>query len=384
MFSVDGGPVPEGSQDPNYSLKPMNCPGHCLLYKSQKRSYRDLPIRYADFSPLHRNEDSGSLSGLTRVRRFHQDDGHIFCKPDQVENEIRSALRFVSMAYKALNVTSYKLVLSTRPEKEYLGTPDQWEVAEEQLRQALTRGRQTWELSAGNGAFYGPKIDIVLKDLKDKEHQTATIQLDFQLPQRFELKYDITAQKKGTPVLIHRAVFGSLERFMALMIEKYRGHWPFWLSPRQIIVLTIGNDDHVLAYAKDIAQNLAMSKKASMEASMEESDPERPQSLHTVHYMVDTDLRDETLAKKILDARMKKYNLICFIGKRNVREKIIDLDITGQPRQQESIDIFERVNPGTLSPVQKILAKNVRGAPGIKIHLGQLQHAIKLLSKNYL
>ena len=375
MFSVVGKTASEGNEDPNYSLKPMNCPGHCLLYKSQKHSFRDLPIRYADFSPLHRDELSGALSGLTRVRRFHQDDGHIFCRPNQVEEEIRSTLQFVDMAYQALKIPSFRLVLSTRPEKDYLGSPEQWEEAEIQLEKVLNdRGRE-WERNPGDGAFYGPKIDIILKDADGKEHQTATIQLDFQLPQRFGLNYDTSVKNKGTPVLIHRAIFGSLERFLALLIEQYRGHWPFWMSPRQMIILSIGEDEHILQYARKTAQQLANSVVNTV----------GPRSLNAVSYMVDMDLRNETVAKKIVDAKAKKYNLICFIGKRNVREGDLDIDITGQPRQEEAIKVFEQVRPGTISPVQQVLAKKIRrGILGVKVRPNELQRAMRIMCDRYL
>ncbi|KAI9870749.1 MAG: hypothetical protein M1830_003851, partial [Pleopsidium flavum] len=253
----------EGDQDheKEYGLKPMNCPGHCLLFRAQKRSYKDLPIRYADFSSLHRNEVSGALSGLTRVVRFHQDDGHIFCRPIQITDEISKTLQFVAMVYKTFRLGPYKLVLSTMPKQQYIGTIEEWDRAEDQLKSALNNSGQEWTLNQGDGAFYGPKIDIILKDSDGKEHQTATIQLDFQLPQRFNLQYQARApehEAKGitttdpeqlhsfgsvTPVIIHRAIFGSLERFMALLIEHHKGRWPFWLSPRQAIILTLDSSE---------------------------------------------------------------------------------------------------------------------------------------------
>ena len=375
MFSVVGRSTSDGNEDPKYSLKPMNCPGHCLLYKKEKHSFRDLPVRYAEFSPLHRDELSGARSGLTRVTRFHQDDGHIFCRPNQVEEEIRSTLQFVDMAYKALNIPSFRLVLSTRPEKEYLGRPEQWEEAETQLEKVLNdRGRE-WERNPGDGAFYGPKIDIILEGACGKQHQTATIQLDFQLPQRFGLQYDTSFKEKGTPVLIHRAIFGSLERFLALMIEQYRGHWPFWMSPRQMIILTVGEEEHILQHARKLAKQLTNSVM----------DTARPRSLNAASYTVDVDVRNETVSRKILDAKVKKYNLICFIGRRNVREGNLDIDITGQPRQEETIKVFEQVRPGTISPAKEVLAYKIRrGMQGVKIDRDQLQEAMRILCDRYL
>lgn len=377
MFSVVGRSAHGAGEDPNYSLKPMNCPGHCLLYKSQKHNFRELPVRYADFSPLHRDEVSGALSGLTRVRRFHQDDGHIFCKPDQVGEEIKLTLKFLDMAYRALNIENFKLVLSTRPEAKYVGTPEQWDRAEEQLRQALNDRGRKWERNLGDGAFYGPKIDIILQDADGKEHQTATIQLDFQLPQRFELEYDMPKQQKGTPVLIHRAIFGSIERFMALMIEKYRGHWPFWISPRQMSILTVTGDEEVVRYAKETARQLT--------GADGEIDISKPNSLQGARFTVDLDLRDETLAKKIVDAKAKKYNLLCYIGKRNVREHNLDIDITGQPFQDKAVGVFNEIKPGTLSPVQKVLAKKIyRGIQGIKVNQSQLKRALNKMCDSFL
>ena len=286
-------------------------------------------------------------------------------------------MQFVDMAYKALNIPSYKLVLSTRPEKDYIGTLDQWQEAEKQLREALVNSGRRWEHNPGDGAFYGPKIDISLTDADGKEHQTATVQLDFQLPQRFGLEYDITAEKKGTPVLIHRAIFGSLERFMALMIEKYRGHWPFWLSPRQMIILTVGDDPKVLKYARATALKLTRLMNAF--------DTQKPQPLYAPTYLVDTDLRDETTAKKAANAKTKRYNLICFVGKRNVKDEDYDIDITGQPNQEETIKAFDEARPGTLSPVQRVLAHKIRrGNQGVKLNLHQLQHAMRLLTERYL
>ena len=381
MFAVRGGTEIEGNDDAHYSLKPMNCPGHCLLFKVQKRSWRELPIRYADFSPLHRNELSGSLSGLTRVRRFHQDDGHIFCTPDQVRGEIISTLKFVDMVYSTLGVGPYNLVLSTRPIKHFIGTDEAWRMAEDQLKEALDKSGQQWELNPGEGAFYGPKIDIILTDKNGKQHQTATVQLDFQLPQRFKLEYaggGHEGHEMIAPVLIHRAILGSLERFMALLIEQYQGHWPFWLSPRQVIILTVGESKDVLQYAKDVAKNLAFPTTASY------IDKSKPLPLSEPRYTVDTDFRDETLARKIRDAKNKKYNIICIIGKKNLKEANIDLDISGQPNQKKTIEIFDQVKPGVRSPVQGIVSTSVRGLPGLKLDQCQTSRALKMLNNGYL
>lgn len=261
-----------------WALKPMNCPGHMLIFGMRERSYRELPMRIADFGVLHRNEASGALTGLTRVRRFQQDDTHIFCTEEQVDSEIYDLFDFLRTVYAKLGF-AFKMKLSTRPDN-FMGEISTWDKAEAKLKEALERfaseGGASWELNPGDGAFYGPKIDIAISDALKREHQCATIQLDFQLPLRFSLEY-MTAEKakvddsakpeaasvqpssnpaeqqpngvekeqpKGPkpvspgcarPVVIHRAICGSFERFIAILTEHFAGKWPFWLSPRQIL-----------------------------------------------------------------------------------------------------------------------------------------------------
>lgn len=226
-----------------FALKPMNCPSHCLIFKNDFKSYKDLPLRIADFGALHRNELSGALSGLTRVRKFCQDDAHIFCRLDQVESEIDSLIQLIDYVYKDTFKMTYDIELSTRPEKS-LGTDEMWEKAENSLANGIKRNKKEYKICAGDGAFYGPKIDFRIKDCLGRVHQTATIQLDFNLPQRFELKFE---SEKGTaeqPVMIHRAVLGSVERFMAIMIEHFAGKFPLWLSPVQVMIINVA-DRHV-------------------------------------------------------------------------------------------------------------------------------------------
>ncbi|KAF7829382.1 threonine--tRNA ligase, mitochondrial 1 [Senna tora] len=221
-----------------FGLKPMNCPGHCLMFKHRVRSYRELPLRLADFGVLHRNEASGALSGLTRVRRFQQDDAHIFCRESQVKDEVRRALDFINYAYTIFGFT-YDLKLSTRPEK-YLGDLATWEKAESALKEALDEFGKPWQVNEGDGAFYGPKIDISVSDALNRKFQCATLQLDFQLPDRFKLEYSAEDEAKiERPVMIHRAILGSVERMFAILLEHYKGKWPFWLSPRQAIVCPV-------------------------------------------------------------------------------------------------------------------------------------------------
>ena len=317
--------VPEDKDKGLFALKPMNCPGHCMMYRDRERSYRELPWRVADFGVLHRNEASGALSGLTRVRKFQQDDTHIFCTNDQVTQEIKGLFDFMSYVYGLFGFP-FKLKFSTRPEG-FLGTIETWDKAEAQLKQALTDFRgNDWELNEGDGAFYGPKIDVVISDALGREFQCATIQLDFQLPQNFKLEYMTGEQQlapgekkekdakenssdavnseivdpnkdnaskdpfalsagRARPVMIHRAIIGSFERFIAVLCEHFAGKWPFWLSPRQIMVIPVmkGAED----YVREI-QNI----------------------FDDAEFWIDADLSGNTLQKKIRSAQIAQYNFI--------------------------------------------------------------------------
>ncbi|KAI1169498.1 threonyl-tRNA synthetase [Nemania sp. FL0916] len=323
----------EEGEEGEYGLKPMNCPGHCLIFADQRRSYRDLPIRYADFSSLHRNEVSGALSGLTRVRRFHQDDGHIFCRPSQIEDEVRKTLDFVNVVYSTFQLGPYRLTLSTRPTDRSIGTAEEWEAAESALKRALEASGQDWTVNEGDGAFYGPKIDIILRDSNGKEHQTATIQLDFQLPKRFELEYATPApdhERRGettedpdalgqmghvTPVLIHRAILGSVERLMALLIEHYNGNWPFWLNPRQIMIVTTNNSQPVLDHARAV-KDILMGTQGSLGQPLSQ----------TTNFAVDIDDRDERVGAKSRRAKEMGYSVILTAGPRQIPTGTITCD----------------------------------------------------------
>ncbi|CAK7243170.1 MAG: threonyl-tRNA synthetase [Sporothrix thermara] len=353
-----------------YGLKPMNCPGHCLIFASQRHSYRDLPIRYADFSPLHRDELSGALSGLTRVRRFHQDDGHIFCRPAQVEDEIRATLDFVRFTYGVLGLGPYRLVLSTRPTDGHLiGSAADWDAAEDALRRALDHSGQAWTVNPGDGAFYGPKIDIILRDSDGKEHQTATVQLDFQLPRRFELSYqapspELERQGAGatsavagleqaetteaaagpvTPVLIHRAVLGSVERLMALLIEHYNGRWPFWLNPRQAIVLTVNDSDAVVGFATHVQAVLSGTTAA----------PDNSPSAPTLLAAVDVDTSARTLPLKVREAKSKGYGAIVVVGPKDVAKGTVAVDLLGIPSEAKAAPTDEAARSSSSSKSKK-------------------------------
>ncbi|XP_067931122.1 threonine--tRNA ligase 1, cytoplasmic-like isoform X2 [Watersipora subatra] len=272
-----------------FGLKPMNCPGHCVMFGYRVRSWRELPLRFADFGVLHRNELSGALHGLTRVRRFQQDDGHIFCMPEQVGSEMQGCIDFLQHIYGLFGF-EFKLKLSTRPEK-YLGDLETWNEAEKQLKLSLNNSGMQWELNPGDGAFYGPKIDITIQDALKRSHQCATIQMDFQLPLRFNLQYqsDETGVLKR-PVIIHRAILGSVERMIAILTENCAGKWPFWLSPRQAIVVPIA--PALDNYATEVRDRL-----------------------HNAGYMADVDTdAGNTFNKKVRNAQLAQYNFILVVG----------------------------------------------------------------------
>ncbi|EPS42564.1 hypothetical protein H072_3484 [Dactylellina haptotyla CBS 200.50] len=305
-----------------YSLKPMNCPGHCLLYKMRGHGHHELPLRFAEFAPLHRDEIRSALTGLTRVRRFHQDDAHIFCRHDQIAQEIAATLSMIETVYSVFSLQNYKFVLSTRPDN-YMGTIDEWTAAEESLKQCLDASGKSWTLNEGDGAFYGPKIDIILTDSAGKEHQTATVQLDFQLPHNFELKYDASeAGRTETPVIIHRAVFGSLERFMALLIEKFEKRWPFWISPRQVKVIPVNGSDEVMRFAKQVRDTLAGVQQQQPGGTNTTKDGEgkrRRQALGKRTFFVDLEENDRAgLSKKIRMAKSDGYNILIIVGNKEV------------------------------------------------------------------
>ncbi|KTF75446.1 hypothetical protein cypCar_00040635, partial [Cyprinus carpio] len=274
-----------------FALKPMNCPGHCLMFGHRPRSWRELPLRLADFGVLHRNELSGTLTGLTRVRRFQQDDAHIFCTMDQIESEMKGCLDFLHCVYDVFGF-SFQLHLSTRPEK-FLGDIAMWNQAEKQLENSLNEFGEPWKLNPGDGAFYGPKIDIKIKDAIGRYHQCATIQLDFQLPIRFNLTYvGRDGEDKDRPVIIHRAILGSVERMIAILTENYAGKWPLWLSPRQVMLVPV--NPSLEDYATQVC-------KRFVEAG----------------FMADADLDSSCLLnKKIRNAQLAQYNFILVVGEK--------------------------------------------------------------------
>ncbi|GIY77869.1 threonine--tRNA ligase 1, cytoplasmic [Caerostris darwini] len=282
-----------------FALKPMNCPGHCLIFDHRPRSWRELPLRLADFGVLHRNEISGALTGLTRVRRFQQDDAHIFCTQEQITAEINGALDFLKHVYGVLGFT-FQLKLSTRPEN-FLGEIEMWDNAEKQLAESLDAFGQPWSLNPGDGAFYGPKIDITITDALRRPHQCATIQLDFQLPIRFNLQYDSVSGEKKRPVIIHRAILGSVERMIAILTESFGGKWPFWLSPRQSIVVPVG--PMFEEYAQKVCHEIT-----------------------SAGFICDMDVdQGDTMKKKIRNAQLEQYNFIFVVGEREKTSNTVNV-----------------------------------------------------------
>lgn len=293
MFSFD-------VENEKFALKPMNCPGHCLMFSHRVRSYRELPIRFADFGVLHRNELSGTLTGLTRVRRFQQDDAHIFCTNEQLAEEITEAFDFLKHVYGTFGF-AFALTLSTRPEK-FLGDIETWNKAEKQLEDTLNRSDFEWKLDPGDGAFYGPKIDICITDALKRRHQCGTIQLDFQLPIRFNLKYMTADQTEERPVIIHRAILGSVERMIAILTENYSGKFPLWLSPKQICVIPVAQSfDRYAREVRDI--------------------------FHANGFNINVDLSNDTLSKKIRNAQMHRYNYLFVVGEKEMENHSVAIRI---------------------------------------------------------
>jgi threonyl-tRNA synthetase len=270
----------------------MNCPGHCYLFAARKHSYRDLPIRYADFSRLHRFEQSGVLSGLTRVRSFAQDDAHIYCTPEQVDGELAGFVAMTREVYKAFGFERIEVTLQTRPEK-YLGRVELWDAAEAALSRALEKSGFAVKVLPGEGAFYGPKIGFDFRDVLERSWTLATVQIDCAMPERFDLKYVTAEGTEATPVMLHRAVLGSIERFIAILLEHCAGALPLWLAPVQARVLTV-TDEH-----KEYAANVS-------------------ESLRAGGWRAELDGRNEKLGYKIREAQLAKIPYAVVIGEKEV------------------------------------------------------------------
>jgi threonyl-tRNA synthetase len=281
------------SENREFGLKPMNCPGHCALYSDGAYSYRELPLRMAEAGVLHRDELTGALHGLLRVRMFSQDDAHIFCTAEQIGDEVAACLDFGYAIYDKLGL-EIKVELSTRPENR-IGAEEEWDVAEAALAAALDRRGLEYTVNAGDGAFYGPKIDLHMLDSLDRAWQIGTVQLDFQMPQRFGLRYQGADNAEHTPVMIHRALIGSFERFIGILIEHFAGAFPFWLAPVQVRILPVGLGHH--AAAQELAAKLA-------------------------GYRVEVDASDETVGKRIRNGEVDKIPFVIVYGEKESAEAL--------------------------------------------------------------
>lgn len=284
--------------DSDYAVKPMNCPGSILVYNSDMHSYRDLPIRWGELGLVHRHELSGTLHGLMRVRSFTQDDGHIFCLPEQVKDELVGVIELASYIYDTFGF-KYTIELSTRPENS-MGSEEQWEMAENALKEALEEKEIEYTIDEGDGAFYGPKIDFQLEDAIGRTWQCGTIQLDFQMPERFEMEYIDKNNEKKRPVMIHRALYGSLERFMGILIEHYAGRFPAWLAPVQARILPIS--DKFNSYGKEVEKKL---KEAGIR--------------------VEFDGRDEKVGYKIREAQIQQIPYMLVLGRNEMEDGTISV-----------------------------------------------------------
>ena len=303
----------------DFALKPMNCPGGMLVYKSQPRSYRDLPLRMGELGLVHRHEKSGTLHGLMRVRCFTQDDAHIFMTPDQITQEIKGVARLIDEVYSLFGF-KYHVELSTRPE-DSMGSDEDWEMATSALQQALEELGQPYVINEGDGAFYGPKIDFHLEDSLGRTWQCGTIQLDFQMPQRFELEYTGADGEKHRPIMIHRVVFGSIERFIGILIEHYAGKFPVWLAPVQAKVLPISDKNS--AYAQKVFEAL------------------RSSGIRTEY-----DTRAEKIGYKIREAQLEKVPYMIIVGAKEEENETIDIRLrdSGENFSMTAEEFIEKVN----------------------------------------
>ncbi len=288
------------------AVKPMNCPGHMLMFKHKLRSYKELPIRYAEFGQVHRHEFSGALNGLLRVRTFCQDDAHVFVAPDQIASEALRAIELVKEVYAVFGF-EYSLELSTRP-ADSMGSDEQWAEAEAALERVLKAAGLPYRVNPGDGAFYGPKIDFHIKDALRRSHQCATIQLDFQMPEKFGLTYVDERNERRTPIVIHRAVYGSIDRFLGILIEHYAGAFPLWLAPVQAIVIPVA--DRHAAYAEEVRERLV---DAGIRA--------------------EADARNEKLGLKVRDAQLRKIPYVAVVGDREMEAGLLQVRERGQERQ---------------------------------------------------
>ena len=301
-----------------YMLKPMNCPHHCEIYRSSPRSYRDLPLRFAEFGTVYRYEQSGELHGLTRVRGFTQDDAHLFCRPDQLQEEFEKVIDLILYVFKTLHLTDYMAQISLRDPKDkvkYIGSDENWEKAENAIIEATKKKGLKTVVELGEAAFYGPKLDFMVKDAIGRQWQLGTIQVDYNLPERFELEYIDADGSRKRPVMIHRAPFGSIERFTAVVLEHTAGHLPLWLAPDQVKILPIS--EKYADYAEKVCELL---KNSEIRASV--------------------DARNETLGKRIREISLLRVPLIAIVGEKEVNEGTVSVRREGVDQGSMPVDKF--------------------------------------------
>lgn len=307
-----------------FALKPMNCPGHMLMFRNKLHSYRDLPVRIAEFGQVHRHEFSGALNGLLRVRTFCQDDAHIFVTPEQIENEIKEVIDLIDYVYRTFGF-EYEVELSTRPENS-MGDDELWNKAEGALQNVLEQLNFRYRINEGDGAFYGPKIDFHIKDALNRSHQCATVQLDFQMPEKFNLSYINEKNEKQRPVVIHRAVFGSLDRFFGILIEHFAGAFPTWLTPVQAKIIPVSVEAHE-QYAKEIEEKL---KHAGIR--------------------VELDLRNEKLGYKMREAQVQKIPYVLVVGDQEAERNEVNIRKYGE--QQSAAAPFDEFSANIQHEIQ--------------------------------
>ncbi|MDD2378197.1 MAG: threonine--tRNA ligase, partial [Bacilli bacterium] len=288
----------------NFAIKPMNCPGGILVFKNTLHSYKELPLRMGELGLVHRHEASGALNGLFRVRNFTQDDAHIFMRESQIEEEIIRLINFIDRMYKVFGL-DYSIELSTRPEEKYIGAIEVWDRAEAALQSACVKAGKSWKVNPGDGAFYGPKLDFHVKDSIGRVWQCGTIQLDLNLPERFDLTYVEADGTKQRPIMLHRVIYGSLERFIGILIEHYAGSFPLWLSPVQVNILPVNNDAHN-GYAEEVKQLLEDNK-----------------------IRVNLDNRDEKISYRMRESQVNKIPYTLILGDKEVNDKLISYRLHG-------------------------------------------------------
>ena len=301
-------PITTPEEGEEYLLKPMNCPHHCMIFKNKPRSYKDLPFRCAEFGTVYRYEQSGELHGLTRVRSFTQDDAHIFCRPDQVKEEFIRVMEIIEIIFKALNFQNFEAQISLRDpndHEKYVGTDENWAKAEAAIQEACAEKGLPAHVEYGEAAFYGPKLDFMVKDALGRRWQLGTIQVDYNLPERFDLSYIGADNEKHRPVMVHRAPFGSMERFVAVLLEHCAGEFPLWLAPDQVIILPVS--EKYMDFAQKVQTYL---KKSDIRSLIDE--------------------RNEKIGRKIRDAEMKKYPYMVIVGEKEENENAVSVRAHGQ------------------------------------------------------